>query len=71
MQRTKRTRTANATGVTPPRDLPAAASLDRGDDVTVTVCDGRIESDDSYNQAMDVGRAFSARYRRSMAALAK
>lgn len=48
--------------------------MSRGDEVTLTVRDGRIEiakAEDGYNKAMEVGRAFAARYRRTMAALAK
>jgi len=74
MRTTKLTRVGNSTGLTLSRDVLAAANLDRGDEVTVNVCDGRIEiarADDSYNKAMDIGRSFSARYRRTMAALAK
>ncbi len=74
MRTTRLTKVGNSTGVTLPRDVLADAGLDRGDAVTVTVRDGRIEiakADDAYNRAMEVGRAFSARYRRTMADLAK
>lgn len=74
MHRTKLTRVGNSTGLTLPRDLLAEAKLERGDEVAVTVRNGRIEvlkAPGSYNEAMEVGRAFAARYRRTMAKLAE
>lgn len=64
----------NSTGITVPREVLEEANMARGDEVTLTVRDGRIEiakTEEGYNKAMDVGRAFAARYRRTMAALAK
>lgn len=74
MHTTKLTRIGNSTGLTLPRDVLTAVGLDRGDEVIVEVRDGRIEiakADDTYNQAMDVGRRFAARYRRTMGILSK
>ena len=74
MHTTKLTKVGNSTGLTLPRDVLAAADLQRGDAVAVEVRDGRIEiskTDDSYNRAMDIGRRFSARYRRTMDILSK
>lgn len=74
MYTTRLTQVGGSTGVTIPRDVLAEARLESGDEVTLTVRDGRIEiakADDSYNRAMDAGRAFAARYRRAMAVLAK
>ena len=74
MHHTKLTKIGNSTGLTIPRDVLAAAQLDRGDEVKVEVHNGCIEitkADDGYNRAMEVGRSFAARYRRTMAALAK
>lgn len=74
MHITKLAKVGNSTGLTLPRDVLAEARLDRGDEVAVQVRDGRIEitkSDAGYNRAMEIGRAFAARYRRTMAALAK
>ncbi len=74
MRTTRLTRIGNSTGLTLPREVLAEAHLDRGDEVSVEVRDGRIEiarADDGYNRAMAVGRAFAARYRRTMAILAK
>lgn len=71
---TRLLRTGNSTGLTLSREVLAAAHLERGDAVSVNVRDGKIEiakADDAYNKAMEVGRSFSARYRRTMAALAK
>ncbi len=74
MHRTRLARIGNSTGLTLPRDVLAEANLERGDEVAVTVHEGRIEiakADDTYAKALDVGRAFAARYRRTMARLAK
>lgn len=74
MHHTRLAKIGNSTGLTLPRDVLAEARLDRGDEVSVMVRDGRIEiakADDAYNKAMDVGRDFAARYRRTMAVLAK
>ena len=57
-----------------PRDVLASAGLSRGDEVAIDVRDGKIEitkADDGYNQAMEIGRRFAARYRRTMAILSK
>jgi len=74
MHTTKLTKVGNSTGLTIPRDVLAEARLDRGDEVNLTVREGRIEiakADDGYNRAMEAGRAFAARYRHAMAVLAK
>lgn len=74
MHTTKLTKVGNSTGLTLPRDVLSAAGLQRGDEVAVAVRDGRIEiakADDTYNRAMEVGRRFSARYRRTMDILSK
>jgi putative addiction module antidote len=74
MHTTKLTKIGNSTGLTLPRDVLAASDLQRGDEVSVEVRDGRIEitkTDDTYNSAMDIGRRFAARYRRTMAILSK
>ncbi|WP_044563947.1 AbrB/MazE/SpoVT family DNA-binding domain-containing protein [Azospirillum sp. B4] len=74
MHTTKLTKVGNSTGITIPRDVLTEAHLDRGDEVTLSVRDGRIEiakSNDDYSKAMEAGRAFSTRYRRAMAVLAK
>lgn len=74
MHTTKLTKIGNSTGLTLPRDVLAAAGLQRGDEVAVEVRDGRIEvakADDTYNRAMDVGRRFAGRYHRTMDILSK
>jgi antitoxin component of MazEF toxin-antitoxin module len=63
-------------GLTLPPDLLDRAGLQRGDSVTLTVdpATGTItlrKSDDTYRRAMAAGRAFAARYRHTLAALAK
>jgi putative addiction module antidote len=74
MHTTRLTKIGNSTGITLPREVLAAADLQRGDEVAVEVRDGRIEiskAGDTYNRAMDVGRRFAARYRRTMDILSK
>jgi len=74
MHTTKLTKVGNSTGVTISREVLIAANLDRGDEVALQVRDGTIEitkADDGYNRAMEIGRAFKLRYRRTMAALSK
>ncbi|MEO5374284.1 MAG: AbrB/MazE/SpoVT family DNA-binding domain-containing protein [Alphaproteobacteria bacterium] len=74
MRAAKLTRIGNSTGLTLPREVLAAAELNRGDAVAVSVHDGVIEirkAEDGYDEAMEVGHAFIGRYRRTMAALAK
>lgn len=74
MRTSRLTKIGNSTGVTLPRDVLVEAGLERGDAVTVTAHEGRIEiakADDVYDKAMSAGRAFAARYRRTMADLAK
>lgn len=73
---TKLTKLGNSTGVGLSKELLSATGLARGDEVTVTADreDGTItirRANDAYRRAMAAGRAFSQRYRRTMAALAK
>jgi antitoxin component of MazEF toxin-antitoxin module len=71
---TKLTRVGNSTSVTLPRDLLAAAHLERGDEVVLDVVNGKIEigkSVEGYNEAMAIGRAFNLRYRQTMAILSR
>lgn len=71
---TKLARQGNSTGVTLSKEVLGAAGLARGDEVSLTVADGAItirKTDDAYARAMQAGRAFSQRYRRTMAALAR
>ena len=52
----------------------AAAGIERGDTVPLQADAGRMalaRVDDRYTRSMVIGRAFIARYRRIMAALAK
>ena len=67
-------RIGNSTGLILPKDVLAAAELEAGDSVTLTVRDGAIEiarADTDYSEAMAAGRAFSGRYARTMRDLAK
>lgn len=71
---TKLTRIGNSTGVAIPREVLDAANMARGEEVTLTVVEGKIEIAkpvDGYNEAMEIGRRFSKRYAKTMAALAK
>lgn len=71
---TKLTKIGNSTGVTIPREVLQAVGLQRGDDVTLSVSDGKIamaRTDNSYNRAMAAGRAASRRYRTALAILAR
>lgn len=74
MHVTRLSKVGNATGLTIPRDVLTAAGMDRGDEVSLQAHDGKIEvvkAGTAYSRTMEVGRAFMARYRRTMARLAK
>ncbi len=67
-------RIGNSTGLILPKDLLAEARLQEGDSVSVTVRGDAIEitrASREYDEAMAAGRAFSARYARTMRDLAK
>ncbi|HIJ63493.1 MAG TPA: AbrB/MazE/SpoVT family DNA-binding domain-containing protein [Rhodospirillaceae bacterium] len=71
---TKLTRIGNSTGVAIPREVLDEAHMNRGEEVTISVVDGRIEiakPGDGYNESMAIGRRFAKRYAKTMAALAK
>lgn len=71
---TKLTKIGNSTGVAIPKDVLEAAHMARGEEVTLSVVEGKIEiakPTDGYNEAMEIGRRFSKRYAKTMAALAK
>jgi antitoxin component of MazEF toxin-antitoxin module len=73
---TRLSRQGNSTGLVLPRDTLLATGLARGDSVTLTVdrTAGTItvrKADDAYGRAMEAGRLVAARYRRTLAALAK
>jgi antitoxin component of MazEF toxin-antitoxin module len=70
------TKQGNSTGVNLPRELLAAAGFGRGDTLHLTVDPdaGTItmrKGDDAYRRTMAAGRVVAARYRRTLAALAK
>lgn len=70
----KLARIGNSTGLTLPVEVLRDAKMARGDSVSIEVRNGRIEiarAEGDYAEAMESGRAFAARYRRAMAALAK
>jgi antitoxin component of MazEF toxin-antitoxin module len=71
---TKLTKIGNSTGVAIPKEVLEAAHMARGEEVTLTVAEGKIEIAkpiDGYNEAIQVGRRFTKRYAKTMAALAK
>lgn len=56
MRATRLGKVGNSTGLTVPREVLEEANMSRGDEVTLTVRDGRIEiakADDGYNKAME------------------
>lgn len=71
---TKLAKIGNSTGVTIPREVLQSVGLQRGDEVTLSVSDGKIaiaKADSGYNRAMKIGRAASRRYRTALAILAR
>jgi antitoxin component of MazEF toxin-antitoxin module len=71
---TKLTKIGNSTGIAIPKEVLDAAHMARGEEVTLSVVEGKIEiakRQDGYNEAMATGRRFSKRYSKTMAALAK
>lgn len=74
--RTKLGKQGDSTGVVIPEEALEAVGLKHGDDVTF-VTDRRTgtitirKTGDAHSRGMAVGRAFAARYRRTMAALAE
>ncbi|GEO38329.1 hypothetical protein SAE02_24770 [Skermanella aerolata] len=74
MHTTKLTKVGNSTGLILPRDVLAAADLQRVDEVRIEVRSGRIEitkTVETCNSTMDIGQRFAAHYRRTMAILSK
>jgi antitoxin component of MazEF toxin-antitoxin module len=70
------TKQGNSTGLTLPRELLQAAGLERGDSVALVAdrATGTItirKADDAYSRTLAAGRECAARYRRTLAALAK
>lgn len=71
---TKLIKIGNSTGVAIPREVLEAAHMARGEEVTLAIFEGKIEIArpvDGYNEAVEIGRRFSKRYAKTMAALAK
>jgi putative addiction module antidote len=70
----KLTRQGNSTGLRLPRDVLQSAGLDRGDEVTLEISDGRIviaKADAPYAEAMKAYAECRARYGRALDELAK
>jgi len=71
---TRLQRLGNSVGVALPRKLLAAARLKLGDEVLLNAEEGKIEitkSEEGYNEAIEIGRAFCERYRQTMAILSR
>jgi antitoxin component of MazEF toxin-antitoxin module len=71
---TKLQRLGNSTGVALPRKLLARVPLELGDGVLLSAEEGKIEitkAEEGYNKAMEIGHAFSQRYRQTMASLSR
>lgn len=71
---TKLIKIGNSTGVVLPREILSALGLERGDAVNVStkgdaVEISRVQTNDA--RALEIGRQFAQRYRRTMSDLAK
>ncbi|MCB2225774.1 MAG: AbrB/MazE/SpoVT family DNA-binding domain-containing protein [Desulfarculaceae bacterium] len=71
---TKIARQGNSAGVRIPKEMLEESGLALGDEVTLQVSGDGIrinKADQAYNRAMELGREGAARYRRTLAKLAK
>ncbi len=71
---TKLSKQGNSLGVRIPKDYLEKLGLSQGDAVNLSLREGHIEisrADDDYNRAMDLGKECAARYRHTLAKLAK
>lgn len=71
---TKVSKQGNSLGVVLPKEFRERLGLSQGDTVAMVLHGDRIEiarANDDYNDAMDLGRECSARYRRALQRLAK
>ena len=70
----KLTKQGNSTGVRLPKEVLEQAGLQRGDEVTLEVTDGRVtltKAAAPYNAAMDAYAECRARYAKTLEELAK
>lgn len=70
----KLTKQGNSTGVRLPKDVLEQAGLERGDEVTLEVTEGRVtltKADAPYNAAMDAYAECRARYPKTLEDLSK
>jgi putative addiction module antidote len=71
---TKVSRQGNSLGVRLSKEMVDRLHLRQGDPVVLNLREKHIEitkADDDFNRAMELGKAFSARYRRALDRLAK
>ncbi|MBU1156992.1 MAG: AbrB/MazE/SpoVT family DNA-binding domain-containing protein [Proteobacteria bacterium] len=71
---TRVSKQGNSLGVLLPKEFLDGLGLVQGDRVAMRLLDRRIEivrAEDDYNDAMDLGKECSSRYRRALAKLAK
>ena len=70
----KLTKQGNSTGVRLPKTVLEAAGLERGDEVTLEVADGRVvlaKADAPYSEAMAAYEECRGRYARALKALSE
>ncbi len=73
-QVTKVSKQGNSLGVRIPKKMLEKMGLSQGDEVALTLSEGRIQiskADQAYNRAMELGREGAVRYRRTLAKLAR
>ncbi len=73
-QITKVSKQGNSLGVRIPKKMLEKMGLSQGDEVALTLSEGRIQiskADQAYNRAMELGREGAVRYRRTLAKLAR
>lgn len=71
---TKIAKQGNSLGVRIPKEMIDGLGFKQGDPVQLRQSEDRIEiirADDTYTRAMEIGRAFSLRYRRALAKLSR
>ena len=71
---TKIAKQGNSLGVRIPKEMLEQTGLNLGDEVVLDMHPGQIRisrAENNYNRAMDLGREFASRYRRTLAKLAQ
>jgi putative addiction module antidote len=73
-QITKVSKQGNSLGVRIPKKMLEKMGLSQGDEVALTLSEGRIQiskADQAYNRAMELGREGAVRYHHTLAKLAQ